>query len=104
MTERDPSRHAALLAALLGPRGPELTCEECFEHLDGYVDVQLAGGDADADAAFPGMRAHLQGCPACREDRDSLAALALDNDRGSVATALDPSRRDHHEHGDDHRP
>jgi hypothetical protein len=69
MTERDPD----LLSALLGPAGPELTCEECFEHLDRYVEAELAGGDADA--AVPGMRAHLEGCPACREDRDSLTAL-----------------------------
>jgi hypothetical protein len=30
---------------------------------------------ADADAAVPGMRAHLQGCPACGEDHRSLRAL-----------------------------
>jgi hypothetical protein len=29
----------------------------------------------DADAAIPGMRAHLNGCPACAEDHDSLHAL-----------------------------
>ena len=51
----------------------ELTCEECFEHLDRYVELELAG--RDADTAVPGMRAHLQGCPACHEDHDSLAAL-----------------------------
>jgi hypothetical protein len=60
-----------LIAALLGPGEPELTCEQCFEQLDRYVDLQLAG--ADADAAVPGMRAHLSGCPACLEDHASLA-------------------------------
>lgn len=45
-----------LIAALLGPPGPQLTCEECFEQLDRYVDVALAG--ADPDRAVPGMRAH----------------------------------------------
>jgi hypothetical protein len=35
--------------------------------------VQRSG--CDADAAVPRMRAHLKGCPACREDRESLAAL-----------------------------
>ena len=30
---------------------------------------------ADADAAFPGLRAHLDGCPACREEHESLRAL-----------------------------
>jgi hypothetical protein len=73
MTERDPERRDDLLARLLGPSGPELTCEQCFEQLDRYVELDLAGGDADG--AVPGMRAHLEGCPACREDRDSLSAL-----------------------------
>jgi hypothetical protein len=67
---RDPSD---LLARLLGPAGPEITCDECFERLDRYVELELAG--RDAEAAVPGMRAHLEGCPACREDRDSLVAL-----------------------------
>jgi hypothetical protein len=62
-----------LLAAALGPEGPELGCEECFEHLDRYVELERAG--ADAEAAIPGMRAHLAGCPACAEDRASLHAL-----------------------------
>ena len=30
----------------------------------------------DADRAVPGMRAHLDGCRACREEHDSLRALA----------------------------
>jgi hypothetical protein len=59
-----------LLKALIGPDGPELSCEQCFEELDRYVELELA--DADADAAVPGMRAHLEGCPACREDHASL--------------------------------
>jgi hypothetical protein len=62
-----------LIARLLGPAGPEVTCEECFERLDRYVDLELAG--VDADARLPGMRAHLEGCPACREDHESLRDL-----------------------------
>jgi hypothetical protein len=63
----------SLLTRLLGPVDPELTCEECFDQLDRYVELELAGHDADA--AVPGMRPHLDGCPACLEDHDSLAAL-----------------------------
>jgi hypothetical protein len=59
-----------LLRALLGPAGRELSCEECFEELDRYVELELAG--RDAEAAVPGMRNHLEGCPACREDHESL--------------------------------
>jgi hypothetical protein len=63
-----------LLARLLGPEGPEVSCEQCFELLDQYVDTELTGDDADA--RLPGMRAHLEGCPACREDHESLLELA----------------------------
>ena len=58
------------LRALLGPNGPEISCEECFEHLDRFVELEVGG--ADPDAAVPGMRAHLAGCPACAEDHESL--------------------------------
>jgi hypothetical protein len=61
------------LGRLLGPGEPELGCDECFDELDRYVELELEG--ADADAAVPGMRAHLHGCPACREEHDSLKAL-----------------------------
>jgi hypothetical protein len=71
MNERSPQER--LLGRLLGPAGPELSCEECFEQLDRYVELELGG--TDADAAIPGMRAHLQGCSACAEDHESLRAL-----------------------------
>jgi anti-sigma factor RsiW len=62
------------LRALLGPAGPEVGCDECFDLLDRYVDAELAG--KDVEALLPGVRAHLHGCPACREEHESLRALA----------------------------
>jgi hypothetical protein len=64
---------AQRLARLVGPAEPELSCEECFAQLDPYVEREIAG--TDLDAAVPGMRAHLEGCPACQEDHDSLLTL-----------------------------
>jgi hypothetical protein len=61
------------LESLLGPAGPEVGCEVCFHELDRYVELELAG--QDADAIIPGLRAHLAGCPACREEHESLRAL-----------------------------
>ena len=69
MTDRDRE----LIGRLLGPEGPELTCEQCFDLLDRYVELELAG--AGADERVPGMRAHLEGCPACDEDHASLLAF-----------------------------
>ena len=61
------------LGRLLGPAEPEVGCDECFDQLDRFVELELAGVDADAE--LPGLRAHLAGCPACREEHDSLLAL-----------------------------
>jgi hypothetical protein len=60
----------------LGPAERELGCDECFDQLDAYVELELAG--KRADEAIEGMRAHLEGCPACREDYLSLRALVAE--------------------------
>jgi predicted anti-sigma-YlaC factor YlaD len=58
---------------LLGPKDFEVGCDECFERLDEYVEGQ----------DVPGMAAHLEGCPACREDYESLLALVRDEREGA---------------------
>ena len=71
MTDRATLRQ--VLGRLLGPGEAEISCDECFAELDRYVELEAAG--LDADAAVPGFRAHLDGCPACREEHESLRAL-----------------------------
>jgi hypothetical protein len=61
------------LRRLLGPTGPDIGCDECFERLDEYVELELRGRDPDTE--IPGMREHLEGCPACHEEHESLRAL-----------------------------
>ena len=68
----EPDRQAAL-RRILGPGEAEVGCDECFDQLDRYVELEVAG--EDADRAIPGLRAHLDGCPACREEHASLLAL-----------------------------
>ena len=75
MTILSRTDHNHVLALLVGPAAePELTCEQCFDLLDRYVDLELV--KADADREVPGMRSHLEGCPACDEDHESLLAFA----------------------------
>jgi hypothetical protein len=61
------------LDRIVGAPGPDVGCDVCFDELDRYVELELAG--QDAEAAIPGLRAHLAGCPACREEHESLRAL-----------------------------
>jgi hypothetical protein len=72
----EQSQENRLIGRLLGPAGPELSCERCFEELDRYVELELSG--ADADAAIPGLRAHLEGCSACAEDHESLRVMLIE--------------------------
>ena len=65
-----------MLRGLLGPASPEVGCDTCFAELDRFVELELAGHDAGV--ALPGLRAHLDGCPACREEHESLLALAAE--------------------------
>ena len=64
--------HNELLHSLLGPEGPELSCQQSFEQLDRHVELELP-----ATTPTPPYRAcarDLEGCSACREDHDSLRA------------------------------
>ena len=70
-----PGEPGRIVELMTGPACPELDCDECFEALDAYVELELV--DGSADAVVPGMRAHLMGCRACRDDRDSLRAFLL---------------------------
>ena len=71
MTERPGNPE---IDAILGPAAAEVLCDECFERLDEYVDLELRG--ERADERLPGMSPHLEGCPACREEYESLRDLA----------------------------
>jgi hypothetical protein len=75
MSERADLKQA--LERLVGPAAPEVGCDECFARLDEYVELEVAG--ADPDTAVPGLRAHLDGCPACREEHESLLALVRED-------------------------
>ena len=62
-----------VLERLLGSDGREIGCDACFDELDRYVELELAG--EQPDRIVPGMEAHLRGCPACKEEYESLRDL-----------------------------
>ena len=50
---------------------PYLSCDDCFEEMDIYVEAILS----DPAHEDPAMAAHLRGCPACAEEAETLADL-----------------------------
>ena len=62
------------LGRLLGPTGPEVGCDECFDAARPLRRARARRARTPTPP-FPGLRAHLAGCPACREEHESLRAL-----------------------------
>jgi hypothetical protein len=67
----------AVVAQAFRPFEPWLSCDECFDRSDTVLEDLL-----DRNVPLPAdFRAHLAGCPACRDEMESLAELAA-ADRG----------------------
>jgi hypothetical protein len=63
---------------------PYLSCDDCFTHVDGYVEALLSDPDHDD----PAMRTHLAGCAACAEETRSLIQFVAEQDGRDPAPAL----------------
>ena len=53
-------------------RPDEIGCAECFEQMDQFVDLTLAG--QAASQAMPLVQDHLTRCGDCREEFEALLA------------------------------
>jgi hypothetical protein len=59
-----------MVRSVLATREDEIGCDECFEQLDAFVEMKLAGKSA-ADA-LPLVQDHLNRCGNCREEFEAL--------------------------------
>jgi hypothetical protein len=71
----DDYKRRELVERLLGPAGFQLSCQECFELINEYAELELVG--IEAGTLIPGLHTHLEGCSACNEDHESLRALLV---------------------------
>lgn len=63
-----------LVRGIATARPDEIACDECFEQLDCFVEMTLAG--KNAAEAMPLVQDHLDRCDDCREEFEAfLAAL-----------------------------
>jgi hypothetical protein len=73
MSTDDTCKRSELIGRLLGPTGYQVNCQECFELINEYTELELVG--IEAGTLIPGLRTHLEGCSGCNEDYESLRAL-----------------------------
>jgi hypothetical protein len=61
---------AKLVRVVAETRETEIGCDECFERLDSFAEVELSG--MEASTAMPLVGDHLQKCEDCRSKFEAL--------------------------------
>ena len=84
MTQANTPLSAQAARSLTLDTEPYLSCDDCFDLVDGYVEALLSDPDHDQ----PAMRAHLAGCAACAEEARSLTWFVAEQDGMDPAPAL----------------
>ncbi len=51
----------------------DITCDECFEYVDRYVDMLRMG--RDPDEVLLRVKHHLQNCPCCQQEFQALIVI-----------------------------
>lgn len=75
-----PTSLKHLVHGLTHTHSDEIGCDECWDHLDQFIDLLLAG--KAAEDALPLVKDHLSQCGECREEYEALlrALQAMEND------------------------
>lgn len=73
------NRFERWLKNIYNTQDEEISCSECFDRVSHFVEVELSGDDAAG--RMPQLKQHLDQCPACREEYETLRDLSrLEND------------------------
>lgn len=59
-----------MVRAVKTTRADEIGCDECFEELDRFVEMKLAG--KTPETAMPLVKDHLDRCQSCHEEYEAL--------------------------------
>ncbi len=59
-----------LIREIAEVREEEIGCDECFEQVDRFIEMELSG--LDAAQTMPLVQEHLEICGECREEYEAL--------------------------------
>jgi len=59
-----------MLRAVIGTKEEEIGCDDCFDKLDNFIEMKLAG--KSPEQAMPLVQDHLQRCKDCRQEYEAL--------------------------------
>jgi hypothetical protein len=73
MAPLQPAQLSQMVRMAAMTRPDEIGCDECFEQLDRFAELHLAG--KNAAEAMPLVQDHLDRCGNCREEFELLLAV-----------------------------
>ena len=65
----------------------EISCTECFDRVSRFVELEASG--QDAAAKMPQVKQHLNQCPACRDEYETLRDLRRLEDESGMPSSDD---------------
>lgn len=65
----------------------EISCSKCFDLISHFVEVELSG--TDASIQMPKVRQHLDQCPACHTEYETLRDLQRLENEGELPSVDD---------------
>lgn len=82
-----PDDVAGLMRTILSAEDEDITCDECYEHIDQYVDMLRAG--EDAATVLPKVKTHLEQCRCCESELRAFIAILEAETSANQDTAQD---------------
>jgi predicted anti-sigma-YlaC factor YlaD len=80
-----PNALKHLVRTIAQTHAEEIGCDECWDHLDQFVDLVLTG--KDAEEALPLVQEHLVLCIECREEYQALISALQGMERDFPAAS-----------------
>ena len=74
-----------LLQSALETEEIEITCDECFDGLDSYVELLLEG--IDPAEIMPMVKQHLNQCNCCSEEIEAMMVILQDATKDTPASS-----------------
>lgn len=75
------------LQSIFKTQDEEILCSECFDLVSGFVEAELSG--ANAAARMPKVKQHLEQCPACHQEYETLRDLQRLENEGKLPSVED---------------
>lgn len=80
-------RFESWLRNIFETQDEEISCTECFDLVSRFVDLEVSGQDAAAKMSQ--LKQHLDQCPACHSEYETLRYLSRQEEQGGIPSLDD---------------